>query len=384
MELTNLQKESVIEEFLSEKSGLNSLLSMILNSLMKIERTEFLGDSEQNKGNGYRLGFAHGYGRQIELRIPRDRLGEFYPVILTLLRQQDDLVYELSYELYSKGLTTREIGEVLEIIYGKHYSKSQISRINTSFYHEMEQWRNRQLQARYLILFIDAIEVKVKRDRISNEAFYIIMGLTTDYKREILSIENIPEESALGWENVLLKLKERGLTKVTLFVSDGLKSLDRAISKVFPESNHQKCTVHLKRNILSYVKKEHKREIMEDFDEVLNPDDKNYTKEEAMKKLKEFSQKWGKYYKYIQHLPQKEDIEYYFTYLDYDYRIRRMIYSTNWIERFNKSCRRTLKIRNSFPTPESALALITSVAMDKESKTYNYSIISFKFEPKFL
>lgn len=102
---------------------------------------------------------------------------------------------------------------------------------------------------------------------------------------------------------------------------------------------------------------------MEDFDRVLNPDDNNYTKEQAMNNLVEFSKKWGKYYKYIRDLPKKEDIESYFTYLNYDYRVRRMIYSTNWIERFNKSCRRTLKIKNSFPSPESVLALITSVAI---------------------
>lgn len=386
MELTNLQKENLIQEFLSKEGGLNSLLSLILNNLMKAERDIFLSSncSVNNKGNGYRLGFVHGYGHQIELKIPRDRLSEFYPVILALLRNQEELVHEISFELYSKGLTTRDIEDVLEIIYGKHYSKSQISRINTSFYEEMEQWRNRSLQERYLIIYIDAIVVKVKRDTIKNEAFYIVMGLTKEYKREILAIESLPQESATGWEEVLLKLRKRGVKEVNLFVTDGLKSIDSSINKVFPESDHQKCTVHLKRNILSYIRKEHKKEIIDDINEVLNPDEKNYTKEQAMIKLSDFSKKWGRYYKYIRDLPQKEDIERYFTYLDYDYRIRRMIYSTNWIERFNKSCRRTLKIRNSFPSPESVLALITSVAIDKEKKSYNYSIINFKFETKFL
>ncbi|HEY9187447.1 MAG TPA: IS256 family transposase [Ignavibacteria bacterium] len=386
MELTNVQKNEIILELLSKEGGINSLLSIILNNLMKAERDIFLNTqrSSNNKGNGYRLGFAHGYGTQIELRIPRDRLSEFYPVILALIRDQEELTYDLCFELYSKGLTTREIGDILEIIYGKHYSKSNISRINKSFYEEMEQWRNRTLEARYLVVYIDAIVVKVKRESIKNESFYIVMGLTPEYKREILAIECIPQESAKGWEEVLSKLKDRGVNEIELFVTDGLKSIEMSINKVFPKSSHQKCTVHLKRNILSYVRKEHKKEILDDMNEVLNPDEKTYTKEKAMKQLSEFSKKWGKYYKYIRNLPQKEGIENYFTYLEYDYRIRRMIYTTNWIERFNKSCRRTLKIRNSFPSPEAALAIITSVAIDKENKSYNYSIINFKFEPKFV
>ena len=103
----------------------------------------------------------------------------------------------------------------------------------------------------------------------------------------------------------------------------------------------------------------------------------------AMKKLDSFAEKWGKLYQHIRKLPEKEDIEYYFNYLDFDYRIRRMIYTTNWIERFNKSCRRTLKIRNSFPSPEAALALITSVAIEKGEKKYAYPIHNFKFEEMF-
>ena len=103
-----------------------------------------------------------------------------------------------------------------------------------------------------------------------------------------------------------------------------------------------------------------------------------------MEQLANFADKWGKLYRHIKKLPDKEDIEYYFNYLDFDYRIRRMIYTTNWIERFNKSCRRTLKIRNSFPSPEAALALITSVAIEKGEKKYAYPIHNFKFEEKFM
>lgn len=384
MELTNLQIESVLKQFLSREKGLNEVLEMIINSLMYSEREAYLKTHEEkNKGNGYRFGKAFGRGKQLELKIPRDRLGQFYPVMLTLLRDQDSQIYDLSFALYSKGLTTRDIGDILEVIYGRNYSKSTISNINVSFYEQMEDWRNRELEKEYLVVYIDAIWEKVRRDTIRSEAFYVIMGLRGDYTREIMGIVNIPTESSIGWENVLNGLKRRGVENIRLFVSDGLKSLETAVSKVFNRSVHQKCIVHLQRNLLAYVRSEHKQEVASDFKEVLNPDDEKYTKEVALNRLDIFCQKWGRLYRHIKKMPQKEDISYYFNYLNYDYRIRRMIYTTNWIERFNKSCRRTLKIRNSFPSPEAALALITSVAIEKGEKKYTYPIHNFKFEEKF-
>jgi putative transposase len=384
MELTNLQIESVLKEFLNKEKGLNEILEMVMNSLMYSERESYLeSDEGKNKGNGYRLGKAFGRGKQLELRIPRDRLGQFYPVLLTLLRDQDSQIYDLSFALYSKGLTTRDIGDVLEVIYGRNYSKSTISNINVSFYEQMEDWRRRDLDKEYLVVYIDAIWEKVKRDTIRSEAFYIIMGLKKDFTREVIGIVNIPTESSVGWEHALSELKEIGVEDIHLFVSDGLKSLETAVSKVFNKSVHQKCIVHLQRNLLAHVRSEHKQEVANDFKEVLSPDDKKYTKELAFERLEAFCQKWGKYYRHIKRLPQKEDICYYFNYLDYNYQIRRMIYTTNWIERFNKSCRRTLKIRNSFPSPEAALALITSVAIEKGEKKYKYPIHNFKFEEKF-
>jgi len=385
MKLSKLQTEEVLKQFLSEENGLNEVLEIFMNSLMYSERDVFLKSQDgSNKGNGYREGKVYGRGRQLQLRIPRDRMGQFYPVLLALLRDQDSQLHDLSFMLYSKGLTTRDIGEVLEVIYGKNYSKSTISDINKSFYEQMQDWRNRELEQEYLAIYIDAIWQKVKRDTIRSEAFYILMGLKKDFTREIIGIVNIPTESATGWELVLNELKQRGVSKVHLFVSDGLKSLETAVSKVFNQSVHQKCIVHLQRNILATVRASHKAGIAADLRAVLNPDDEDYTKSIAMERLAYFADKWGKLYRHIKKLPDKEDIEYYFNYLDFDYRIRRMIYTTNWIERFNKSCRRTLKIRNSFPNPEAALALITSVAIEKGEKKYAYPIHNFKFEEKFM
>ena len=385
MKLTKLQTQDLLSEFLSKENGLNDVLEMILNALMYSEREAFLSENKaNNKGNGYRFGQVYGRGRQLQLRIPRDRMGQFYPFLLTLLRDQDSEIHDLSFMLYSKGLTTRDIGDVLDQIYGRNYSKSSISNINVSFYEQMAAWRARDLDEEYLVVYIDAIWQKVKRTSIKNEAFYIIMGLKKDFTREIIAIVNLPSESADGWSFVLESLKDRGVKHVHLFVSDGLASLDQAVSMSFPDSDHQKCIVHLQRNILAQVRSEDKEQVMEDFKYVLSPDERQYRIQDAMIRLRNFADKWEKKYPYIKKLPLKEDICYYFTYLKYSPEVRRMIYTTNWIERFNKSCRRTMKIRNSFPSPEAALALITSVAIEKGEKKYAYPIHNFKFEMKFM
>ena len=383
MNLTKKQTEEVLSKFLAEKNGLNDVLQMTLNAMMYSERTEHLKDDIENKGNGFRLGKVFGFGSQLELRIPRDRQSAFMPTILALFRDQEQYLKEVSFQMYSKGLTTRDISEVMETIYGSHYSKSTISNISQSFYEQMEAWRNRDLDNHYLAFYIDGLHVKLKRGgRYQNECFYIILGLKEDYTREIIAIVNFPSESAQGWKEIFSSLKERGVGSVGIIVSDGLTGLDSAISEHFPTTPHQKCIVHLQRNLQAFVAREDKQELAQDIRDVLSPDDVNYTKDMAYQALCDLAEKWKSKYKSLYNKITKMEWQPYFTYLDYDVRVRRMLYTTNWIERFNRSARRTLKVRGSFPNEESVLALITSTAIDKSQKTYNYPIYNFKFEPK--
>ena len=383
MNLTKKQTEEALSNFLEEKDGLNDVLQMMLNSMMLCERKEYLSETPDNKGNGYRQSNVFGYGHQIELRIPRDRQSAFMPTILALFREQESYLKEVSFQMYSKGLTTRDISEVMETIYGTHYSKSKISNITQGFYEQMEAWRNRDLDKHYLAFFIDGLFVKLKRDsKYKNECFYIVLGLKEDYTREIVAIVNFPTESSEGWRHLFEDLKTRGLETVGLVVSDGITGIDSAIAEKFKDTPHQRCIVHLQRNLSVFVRKEDKKELAEDIRQILNPDEKDYTKEEALNSLVDFGEKWkSKYKAFGKHL-EKMNWEPFFTYLNFSVKIRRMIYTTNWIERFNRSCRRTLKIRGAFPSEESVLALLTSVAIDKSNKTYKYPIYNFKFETK--
>lgn len=385
LKLSKKQLQNVINDQLEQDAGLNELFTMMINGLMRCERQTFLSKEklEGNKGNGYRQATRSGIGSKLSLQIPRDRLGVFKPVIMGLLDEQEDKVKELCFELYGKGLTTRQIEEVVSNIYGCSYSKSSISRITSDFAVMVDAWLNRQLDHRYLVVYIDAIHIKVRRETVTTEAFYVLLGLKEDHTREVLGIVNIPQESASGWEEVLLDIRKRGVREVGLFVFDDLTGLDTVIGKVFARSMQQKCTIHFQRNLSKHIRRASKEEFCQQIKEVFNPDKSSYNTTEAVKVLKETLTRWSKTYPKLKSTLNRNDLESVFTYLNFDYRIRRMIYTTNWIERLNKSFRRTLKMRNALPNPQAAITLMGYVAIEMEESTYSYPITNFKFDQNF-
>lgn len=382
IDLKDDQLQDIIQSVLNKDEGLNELLELILNGLMKIERTHWMASDSgpDNKANGYRPGQAIGHGRKLSLRIPRDRLGNFQPVLWAMLRDQHEEVRRLCFELYGKGLSASEVGQVTEKIYGQAYSSSAISNFTQQLADQIHEWRERPLAGRYPVILIDAIHKKVRRGHVSSEAFYVVMGLTEQMQREVLAITNLPSESPAGWSELLESLKDRGLTTTDLVIADGLPGLDQVIHKAFPEARHQKCVTHFKRNIQTKVKATDKDAVAEDLREVFLTGQRNYTRSQALGKFNEFATRWGKKYRSIKRLANDENIEYYFTYLEFDPRIQSMIYTTNWIERLNKKFRRSLKIRNALPSVESALLLLAKMAIDTEERTYQYPIYNFKFD----
>jgi len=384
LKLSKEQLQSVITAHLLREDGLNEVFGMFINGLMYSERSAFLSDSElKNKGNGYRKATRSGIGSKLQLSIPRDRMGVFQPVILGLLNEQEEQIKGLCFELYGKGLTTRQIEDVVKKIYGSNYSKSSISRITTDFSSLVASWLERNLESYYPIVYIDAIHIKVRRKTVATEAFYILLGLKEDFTREVLGIVNIPQESASGWQEVLENIQKRGVQQVGLFVFDDLTGLDTVIGKVFAASMQQKCIVHFQRNLNKHIRKSDRKLFSEELKTVFNPDDVFHNCEQGIIQLKEVLGKWSKTYPKLKATINRDDLELVFTYLKFDYRIRRMIYTTNWIERLNKSFRRTLKMRNALPNPQAAITLLGFVAMEMEEGTYKYPIANFKFDQNF-
>ena len=366
---TKEQLSEVMGKHAEKENGLHDLMEIMLESLMVAERGEFLREqADHNKGNGYRFGHSYGHGKKLEFRIPRDRFGNFHPKILAILRDQEEECEKLAGSLYTKGLTQSQVGQVFDEIYGEHYSKSSISRMIGFVRQEVSQWLERGLDAYYPVVFVDCVHIKVfRKKKAATEAFYVILGVTEEGTREVLGIYNSPVESATGWGYMFDDLHERGVECIGLMVADGLSGLDKVIGEKFPGTAFQRCTTHLKRNMLARVRHGDKKQLADDMREVFRTGDKNYTIEMGIQAWKDMCLKWGKAYLSIRRLAENEDIGFYFTYLNYVPQIQSMIYTTNWIERLQKDFRRVTRMRGAMPDEGSVIVLMGRTAMDKES-----------------
>lgn len=382
--LTQPQIQAALYNLVGEKLGINKLMEMTLNAFMKAERDQFLPESKNNKGNGFRPVNGLGFSESLALRIPRDRLNQFKPIILEVMRESNEQLEELCFELYGKGLTTRDIESITANIYGKKLSSSKISNINKLFYEDMKLFRERKIDSHYPIIYIDATYISTRRvDSVSKEAYYIALGVKKDMSREIIGIYNQPTESASNWQDMFIDLKKRGLKRCDLMVSDNLSGINSVIEQEFKNIKIQQCVLHLKRNVLKQVLVKHRKAIADDLKLVFLMDDEQDTLPKAHIRAKEFSDKWSKYYPHISKFGDEFHMQYYFTYLKFQPKIWRMIYTTNWIERFNKDIKRTTKIRNSMPSPDAVLTLISKVALDKNTLHYSYPIYTLQSEPIF-
>lgn len=382
---SNNQLQTLFNEKACTQQGLNEILTITLNAIMHSERTAYLQTHKEgeNKANGYRPVKVAGYGRQLTLAIPRDRLGLFKPLLMLTLKEEEDEVKNLCFELYREGLTTRRISQVLEKIYGKQYSKSTVSLMSQNFKEVMEAWRKRQIDSVYPIVYLDAIQAKVRRETVQGEAFYIALGVKEDCTREIIAIENQPTESALGWESVLASLKERGLSEIGLVVADGITGLEEKVLTLFPTARFQKCVTHFKRNVLHKVRPQDKKQIAAELAAVFVIDDPTFTLSDAYLKAAQMARKWENKYPFLKAMLSATNLRCYLTCLDYDFRVRSMIYTTNWIERLNKTFRQALKIRNAMPSVDSVLLLLSAIAYDAGQKVYSYPLHKLNQETKF-
>ena len=379
MNFTQTQITEILDEIANGKNGYQELLKLSLESIMRSERNEF-NKEQSDVSNGYRLGSILGHGGKLELSIPRSRHHNFYPLILALVKEQNEECKTLAYELYSSGLTTDQIGSLFDKIYGHQYSKSSISNMMSNARMDVQSWLNRKLEKRYPIIYIDATYWHTRRlDSVSSEAYYTILAVREDRTREVLSVINHPTEGSSNWREEFENLKARGLEEINLVVSDGLQGIENAVAKVFPMATVQLCTVHLTRNILAKVKPCDKQLIAKDLKDVLDPSDPNDNASKGHKRFTDFINNWVKKYPSLKTylLPRNK---LYFNYLNYHVEIRRMIYTTNWIERLNRNYKRTLRMRSSMPSPESVVFLLASVAVRRNE--YKMPIYQFIYETK--
>ena len=347
----------------SLKELFRSQVETALNMLMETERTAFLGyepwdPAGYHKGNS-RNGFYERTLRtdmgELNLQIPRDRLGLFEQRTTSAYLESQDSLEQSVILLYRKGISTREISDLIENMYGHHYSAQTISNMSQIVEEEVALYKQRPIKRRYIALFCDATFIHVRRDTVGKEALHVIVGIDELGYKEVLAFEVYPIEAADNYREMLEDLKQRGLEEVLLFVSDELTGLSSALTDSFPKARHQSCWTHLLRNTSKKIRPNDKPEVLSDLKLAYRAKDRS----EAEAKLTEFVEKWErKYPKVTAGYEAKDNL---FTFLDFPESIRPSLYTNNISENFNKQLKRKVKAKEQFPS---------EVALEKASYCY--------------
>jgi len=364
--------------------SLDEFIVSTIESLMTVERSEYLVRANgRDKGNGsYTRAFKSLTKNCLAINVPRTRHGIFTPNLLELVKMGQEQMNELCLSLYRKGMTSRDISELIEEMFGDSVSATKITNLSKVFNQYRVAWQNSKLDSYYKAIFCDCIFITVRReDSYSKEAVYVVYGVKNDNRRELLTLEVVPSESATTWGELFDDLKNRReVEKVDLIVADGLSGLEDEVHRVFPEADFQKCVVHKMRNILNKTRPKEKTEVAKDLKEVFNNFSENSSLEKAEMKLKLFIEKWKSKYPNIDRFFKEGKIEYYFTYIRYHHTVRRMIYTTNSIENLNRAIRKATKNKLSFESPGTLLDYVFMVIKKFEEKNWlKYPIHNYKY-----
>ena len=359
-----------------------------LEGLMLLEREEYLKSVKgaDDIGNGtYLRSFKSLRKNSLQIQVPRTRNGVFKPLILDLVNQQKEQVNELALLLYRKGLSSRDVSDVMAEYFGESISRETVNNLAESFHEIRKAWENRELDAYYKIIFCDALYCSLKRgSSYSKEAVYIMYGVKDDNTRELLLLEVNPTEGASMWGEYFDKLKKRGVQQVDLIVADGLVGFSDSAKRFYPESDVQRCVVHLQRNLLNKIRPKDKEAFAYDLKQSFNNFDKDSTKEGAKEKLNQLKATWQQSYAGIlTKLADEEFILDYLTYIDYPIEVRRMIYTTNSIENLNRQIRKVTKTKVTFDKESNLLDLVFMIIKDFEMNNWQkYPVIAYQNWPR--
>lgn len=307
---------------------------------------------------------------EIPVDVPRDRNATFEPQIVEKGQTHWDGFDDKIISMYAGGMTYEEIRGHLGELYGVNVSKDFISRVTDKVLDDVRAWQNRPLEECYLVVWIDALVVKVRVDGVvRNRPAYLVLGLNLDGRKEALALVMGPgDESAKFWLKVLTELRNRGVRTVCVVCCDGLTALPDAIEAVYADAWVQCCVVHLIRNSLKHVSYKDRKVIVKD----LRPIYQAATENEALDALAAFDQTWGARYPMITEQWQR-NWERFIPFFAFPAEIRKIVYTTNSIEAVNRQLRKVIKTRGHFPTEDAAVKLLWLGLMRAE-KRWTYPI----------
>lgn len=358
-----------IHDLLKElfKGTIEEMLEAEMDEHLGYDKHNPLGDLTGNSRNGYNKKTIQTQMGKTELRIPRDRNGEFEPQLIEKYQTKSNELERQIIAMYAKGMSTRDIEDHLRDIYGVDASAALISRITDKIIPQMTEWQSRQLDNIYAVVFLDGIYFKVKKDsRVINKCVYSVLGINLEGKKEILGIWISETESASFWTCVCNELKNRGVQDILLTCHDNLSGFSGAINTVFPKTEQQLCIIHQIRNSTKYVSYKDIKSVVADLKLIYRAP----SEDDALYHLEEFGEKWNKKYPQI-YKSWNQNWADLATFFKYPEEVRRLIYTTNSVEGFHRMLRKYTKTKTTYPSDE---AVKKSVYLSIEEITKKWSM----------
>lgn len=376
-------KRNIIQQLLQEydietaediQDALKDLLGGTIKEMMEAEMDDHLGygKSERSDSDDYRNGYKSkrvnsSYG-SMEIDVPQDRKSTFEPQIVKKRQKDISDIDQKIISMYAKGMTTRQISETIEDIYGFETSEGFISDVTDKILPQIEDWQNRPLDEVYPVIYIDAIHYSVRDNGVIKKlAAYVILGLTCEGRKDVLTISVGDNESSKYWLSVLNELKNRGVKDIMVICADGLSGIKEAITAAFPNTEYQRCIVHQVRNTLKYVPDKDRKAFATDLKTIYHA----ATEEKTREALDTVSEKWNP--KYPHSMKRWYDNWDVITPIfKFSPTVRKVIYTTNAIESLNSTYRKLNRQRSVFPSDTAllkALYLATFEATKKWTQT---------------
>jgi putative transposase len=337
-----------------KKALLERALGAELTHHLGYEKGDPAGRGTGNSRNGTSSKALLTDDGEIEIEVPRDRAGTFEPVIVAKGQTRFDGFDEKIISLYGRGMTVREIQGHLAELYGTEVSPDLISKVTDAILDEVREWQSRPLETIYPVVFFDALRVKIRDEgMVKNKAVYVVLGITASGEKDVLGLWIEQTEGAKFWLKVMNDLRNRGVADILIAVVDGLKGFAEAINSVFPKAMVQTCIVHLIRNSLSFVSWKDRKAILPSIKAIYHAENADA----ALLRLEDFEAEWGKRYPAIG-AAWRRAWEHVIPFFAFAPDIRKMIYTTNAVEALNRSLRKIIKTRGSFPNDEAAMKLL--------------------------
>lgn len=385
----DLKGAKTYEDLMGKDGAIKKLIATSLEQMLESELTEQLGYEKhspegKNTGNS-RNGRTHktlkNDNGEIEITVPRDRNGEFDPIIVKKYERTIGPIEDKIISMYAKGMTTRDIQSHIQELYGLDVSATLVSNITDKIVHTATEWQNRPLEAIYPIVFFDAIHYKVRDEvtkKVLSKAAYTCLGVEITGRKDMLGLWVGEAEGANFWLSVLTELKNRGVKDILIACIDGLKGFPDAINTVFPNTEIQLCVIHQIRNTLKYIASKDQKEFMKQLKEVYSAP----TEQAALENLHRLEENWSK--KYTLALKSwRQNWNNLATFFKYPEEIRTVIYTTNAVESVHRQFRKVTKTRSLFPHDDALVKMLYLAYRDLSKKwtmpIRNWSVIISNF-----